>query len=271
MPVPEPHADDLEIRLPRAHARAAGLDQDEEWCELVTADGASERLRFHDYDRIFSVPGLYERLFYEQLECCSPTVVRELLHGQLEREGTDPASLRILDLGAGNGMVGEELQQLGAGEIVAVDILPEARMAAERDRPQVYDEYHVCDLTEPGADVDDALRALDPTCLTTVAALGFGDIPPRAFANAFDYLADDAWLAMTIKDDFVTDEDPSGFSRLIRRMNDEGVLEVSAESRYRHRLAVSGEPLHYHAYVARKRDEIVPQWLDELDGTVAAD
>lgn len=269
--VPPPHADDVEIRLPRAEARAAGLDQDQEWCELVGADGVRERLRFHDYDRIFSIPGLYERLFYEQLECCSPVVVRDLLRDQLSEDGTDPASLRILDLGAGNGMVGEELQQLGAREIVGVDILPEARMAAERDRPDVYDDYHVCDLTDPGVAVDDALRALDPTCLATVAALGFGDIPPRAFANAFDYLSPDAWLAMTIKDDFVTDEDPSGFSRLIRRMHDEGVLEVSTEHRYQHRLAVSGEPLHYHAYVARKRDEIVPAWVDELESAVAAD
>jgi len=257
-----PPADDLRLLLPRAEAQAAGLEQDEEWCELHH-DGGVERIRFHDYDRIYEIPGLYERLFYEELECRSPTVVRELLAADVAAEGVAPSSLSVLDLGAGNGMVAEELRRLGVEEVVGVDILPEARMAAERDRPGLYRDYHVCDLTAPPADADAALRELEPTCLTTVAALGFGDIPPEAFATAFDYLADDGWVAMTIRDDFVTDEDPSGFARLLRRMDEEGALELSAERRYRHRLAVSGEPLHYHAYVARKRDEIAPEWLAE--------
>lgn len=211
MSVPHPHspADELTLRLPRTEARRAELDQDEEWCELLRPDGV-ERIRFHDYDRIFEIPGLYERLFYDELECCSPTVVREMLAQGIRSEGADPTSLSVLDLGAGNGMVGEELRDLGVAEIVGVDILPEARMATERDRPGVYADYRVCDLTDPPAADDDALRALAPDCLTTVAALGFGDIPPEAFATAFDYLADDGWVALTIRDDFVTDEDPSG-------------------------------------------------------------
>jgi len=268
-PAPELRATDLEIRMPRAEALAADLDQDQEWCHVVGADGEVDCVRFHDYDRIYAIPGLYERLFYDELECCSPTVVRDLLQEQLTLDGTPASALRVLDLGAGNGMVGEELQQMGATEIVGVDILPEARDAAQRDRPDVYDDYLVCDLTAPDARADTTLRELQPTCLTTVAALGFGDIPPDAFANAFDYLAPDAWLAMTIKDDFLTDEDPSGFSRLIRRMTDEDVLEVAVETRYQHRLAVSGEPLHYHAYVARKRDDITSGWLDEFDAAAA--
>ncbi len=268
-PVRELSAADIEIRMPRAEALAAGLDQDQEWCEVVGADGTVERIRFHDYDQIFSVPGLYERLFYEELKCCSPVVVRELLQEQLTRDGTPASALRVLDLGAGNGMAGEELQAMGASEIVGIDILPEARDATLRDRPEVYDDYLICDLTAPNEADDAALRGVEANCLTTVAALGFGDIPPRAFANAFDYLQPDAWLAMTIKDDFLTDEDPSGFSRLIQRMDAENVIEVTANTRYQHRLAVSGEALHYHAYVARKRAEIRPEWVDELEAAAA--
>jgi len=263
------HADDLEIRLPQAEALASALDQDQEWCEVVHDDGTVERLRFHDYDRIFTVPGLYERLFYTELECSSPTVVRGLLEDALRTDGAEPADLRVLDLGAGNGMVAEELRAMGADAIIGADILHEAKMAAERDRPAVYDGYQVCDLTAPDPVADEALRSFAPTCLTTVAALGFGDIPPRAFATAFEYLADDAWIAMTIKDDFISDDDPSGFSRLIKRMNDEGALEVSVDHRYQHRLAVSGEPLHYHAYVARKRAEIAPSWLRDVEAAAA--
>ena len=268
-PASDLNAAGITLRMPRQEARAEGLEQDEEWCELLHADGTVERLRFHDYDRIFDVPGLYEKLFYEELECSSPTVVRELLASQLSAAGASAADLRILDLGAGNGMVAEELKRMGIGDIVGLDILDEAREAAVRDRPEVYGAYHVCDLTDPSAEVDDALAEFAPTGLTTVAALGFGDIPPRAFANAFDYLAADAWIAMTIKDDFLTDEDPSGFSRLIRRMNDEGTLELVIDHRYQHRLAVSGEPLFYHAYIARKRGEIAREWVEELESATA--
>lgn len=258
------HADDLVVRMPQAEARADDLDQDQEWCEVELPDG-TERVRFHDYDRLFGIPGLYERLFYTELKCDSPTVVRGLLEDQLRVADAAPSSLRVLDLGAGNGMVGEELQAMGASALVGVDILAEARMAAERDRPGVYADYVVCDLTAPGADDIAELRDFGPNLLTTVAALGFGDIPPRAFATAFGYVADDGWVAMTIKDDFLTTDDDSGFSRLIKRMHAEGVLEVVVDHRYQHRLAVSGEPLFYHAYVARKRGEIPAEWLDELE------
>lgn len=268
-PAPDLNAAGMTLRMPRDEARSEGLGQDQEWCELVHADGAVERLRFHDYDRIFDVPGLYEKLFYEELKCSSPTVVREILASQLSAAGASASDLRILDIGAGNGMVAEELQRMGAADIIGLDILTEAREAAFRDRPGVYADYYVCDLTDPEGAVDEALTAFAPTGLTTVAALGFGDIPPRAFANAFGYLAPGAWVAMTIKDDFLTDEDPSGFSRLIRRMNEEGTLEIAIDHRYQHRLAVSGEPLFYHAYVARKRDEIALGWVEELETATA--
>ena len=263
-PTSDLHADDLVVRLPRAAARADDLDQDQEWCEVDLPSG-TERVRFHDYDRLFAIPGLYERLFYTELRCDSPRVVRGLLEDRLAAAGAAPADLRVLDLGAGNGMVGEELRAMGASALVGVDILPEAAAAAARDRPGVYDDYVVCDLTAPDADCLAPLRDFGATLLTTVAALGFGDIPPRAFATAFGYVARDGWVAFTIKDDFVTSGDDSGFSALIRRMHAEGVLQVETDHRYQHRLAVSGEPLHYHAYVARKCGEIPGAWLDELE------
>ena len=54
------------------------LAQDHEWC-LVHVDGDARRIRFHDYDEIYRIPGLYEHLFYDVLECCSPETVRGLL------------------------------------------------------------------------------------------------------------------------------------------------------------------------------------------------
>src|SRR3954470_10803921 len=99
-------AEGFVLRLPEEASRSA--DQDEEGFE-VEHDGETRRLRFHDYADIYSIPGLYERLIYEELRCESPRVIARLLAGELERRGIDAASLRALDLGAGNGIVAEEL------------------------------------------------------------------------------------------------------------------------------------------------------------------
>ena len=227
-------------------------DQDAECCDVVI-DGEERRIRFHDYADIYAVPGLYEQLFYTELRCQSPQQVCEALAAELEAAGTDAAGLRVLDLGAGNGMVGERVAELGARTIVGVDILPEAAQAAERDRPGVYDDYVVDDLTALSDEGRETLAGADFNCLMTVAALGFGDIPPAAFETAFDLVADDGWIALSIKEDFLNSGDGSGFSRLIRDKIDSGALEVLVEHPYDHRRAARGDALRYVALIGRKR------------------
>lgn len=257
MPTPE----SLEIRIPENEPH---VDQDEEWCE-VSMDGETFRVRFHDYAEIYAIPGLYEALFYEKLECCSPQTVCGLLADQLDAEGADLGDLRILDLGAGNGMVGERLA--GAGSIVGVDIIEEAADAARRDRPGVYDDYLVLDFTELPDSARDLLERRDLNGLVTVAALGFGDIPPRAFAEAYNLIADGGWIAFNIKEDFLDrEEDGTGFSRLIRKMLVAGVLDRLDQRAYPHRLSAGGDPLHYVAIIGRKNSD-VPDELVEAAGT----
>jgi SAM-dependent methyltransferase len=229
------------------------LSQDQEWCE-VTLDGETRRIRFHDYGRIYEVPGLYERIFYEKLECVSPTVVGRLLAEAVREAGQDPATLPVLDLGAGNGIAGEALRERGFREIVGVDINPEAGAAAKRDRPGIYAEYFVCDLTDPGEEIKAKLEARHFKVMTSVAALGFGDIPPEVFTAAYDLVDDGGWIAFNIKSDFLSDDDESGFESLIGGMLDgHGGIELRGRRRYRHRLDVSGEPLFYEALVGVKR------------------
>jgi predicted TPR repeat methyltransferase len=228
------------------------LEQDEEWCEIED-DGEVRRIRFHDYGEIYSIPGLYERIFYDALKCSSPQAVIGLLAEQL-RAGE---LLSALDVGAGNGMVAEQLAGIGTETIVGVDIIPEAAMAAERDRPGLYEAYHVVDLTDIPPDVKAELAERRFNCLVTVAALGFGDIPPEAFAAAYNLAENGAWVAFNIKSRFLNgNEEKTGFSKLINRMLDDGTLELCAEREYRHRLSLSGEPLNYVAIVARKRADV---------------
>lgn len=256
----------LTIHFPDSHK--ARVDQDEEWCEIAT-NGTRRRVRFHDYHEIYTIPGLYEHIFYDKLECISPQVVRSLLEEEVRKDGLEPSELSVLDVGAGNGMVGEELADMGATELVGVDIIAEAAEAAERDRPHVYDDYYVADLTQPDAETRRELGEKGFNCLTTVAALGFGDIPPLAFAEAYNYVETPGWAAFNIKEDFLDHRDSTGFSRLIRRMLDEGALEHRAQRHYRHRLSLAGDPLHYVAMVAVKRGDVPMEWVEDAEAAGA--
>lgn len=242
----------LKISFPSGDGEYA---QDEEWCE-VRLDGSLRRIRFHDYDEIYAIQGLYEQLFYEKLRCDSPRTVCALLAEVLEAREVEPDVLDILELGAGNGMVAEQLRTVGAGSIVGVDIIEEAAQAAERDRPGVYDDYLVLDLTDL-AEADRRRLCEHPfNCLVTVAALGFGDIPPAAFGAAYDCIEPGGLVVFNIKEDFIRDGDTSGFSQMVRRAFAEGTLGLVAERRYQHRLSTAGEPLHYMALVAEKRGSL---------------
>jgi SAM-dependent methyltransferase len=250
---------DFEVFLPELDGNLL-LDQDEEWCEVLV-DGRRDRIRFHDYHRIYDIPGMYERLFYDMLECVSPRLVRDLLATTLAEHAMKAENLRVLDVGAGNGMVGEEIRTLGVGTVHGVDILEEAAAATRRDRPEVYDDYLVADLTDLTLEQRDLLVRAELNTMTTVAALGFGDIPPAAFVGAFNLIETPGLLAFTIKDDFLGDDDPSGFSRLIQRMFAEETIVPLAEKHYRHRLSVHGKPLEYIAFVTRKTGDVPAAWI----------
>jgi SAM-dependent methyltransferase len=248
---------DVSISMP---VDGDGRDQDAEWCWVSAGDDSRRRIRFHDYAEIYAIPGLYERLFHDELQCASPSTVRRLLSEVLEQRGRDASELRVLDLGAGSGMVGEELRDIGASHLVGLDICEVARVAAERDRPSVYDEYLVADMTAPEPSADRALRDARLNCLISVAALGFGDIPPKAFANAFNYIATGGLIVFTLRDRFLERGDKTGYRALINRILDASVARPIIRTRYRHRLSASGKPLYYVAVVAEKTADVPDAW-----------
>jgi hypothetical protein len=237
-------------------------DQDQEWCEVVVHNKI-QRVRFHDYDELFEIPGLYEKLFYDRLECCSPSYVVNLLEDVADEWGAKLRDFKVLDVGAGNGMVGDELRYRGVRKVVGVDILEEAKEATLRDRPGIYDDYRVVDLTKLSTTDEETLRQYGLNCLTTVAALGYGDIPPLAFLKALDLVSTPAWLAFNIKEDFLYERDQSGFSRLVRRLIQQDYIQPQCYRRYQHRLSITGKPLCYIAMIAKKRRPVTTDLLNE--------
>lgn len=237
------------------------IEQDAEWC-VIREEGEWREIRFHDYGEIYLIPGLYERLFYDILKCNSPTTIRKLLEEQVIKDGQSPRSLRVLDLGAGNGMVGEELADMGVEMIVGVDIIEEAVIAAERDRPGLYEDYFIQDMTDLSDENRMNLASFKFNALCCVAALGFGDIPRLAFAEAFNLVANGGWIAFNIKESFLNRNDLSGFSTLIRRMIGSGLLDVRTQRRYQHRIATNGDPLYYVAVIGKKCGNMRVDWIE---------
>jgi predicted TPR repeat methyltransferase len=237
-----------EVRLAN---NADDLDQDEEWI-LLASGNRCEQIRLHDYGKIYDVPGLYEEVVYDQLKCKSPQVISSMLKKELEKSHTYSENLRVLDFGAGNGISGECLEkEIDCDSLVGVDIVPEAVSATHRDRPGLYDDYYVMDLCEIRKEEKRRLMQWNFNVLITISALGYGDIPSRAFVNAFNLLENDAWIAFNIKDRYLDAEDDSGFRDTLDRML-EGSLSVLQKKRYRHRFSMSGKPIHYVAVVGQK-------------------
>ena len=249
------------IQFPATEASA--LSQDEVYFYLLGGE-KKRKIRFHDYHEIYKTPGLYEQLFYDRLKCQSPAKVASILKSSVAQSCENLSELRILDFGAGNGMMGDELKKHGLARLVGVDIIPEARAAAERDRPGVYDAYYVHDFCNLTAEQREKIASWSLDCLTTVAALGFGDIPPKAFIEAFNIIRSQGWVAFNIKETFLDNSDTSGFSRLMRELIFSEYLDLYHLERYRHRLSIEGKPLYYFAIAGRKNADITPEFLRQF-------
>ncbi|MGW8248245.1 MAG: class I SAM-dependent DNA methyltransferase [Acidiferrobacterales bacterium] len=241
------------IQFPKPES--SSLNQDEAWFYLQDSDD-QRKIRFHDYDEIYKKPGLYEQIFYDRLKCTSPAKVASILQSAVKQSEANLTELRVLDFGAGNGMMGEELKKQGVARLVGVDIIPEAYDATVRDRPGLYDAYYVQDFTDLDSETREDIASWQCDCMVTVAALGFGDIPTKAFIEAFNIIKPEGWIAFNIKESFFDARDKTGFSTMIRELIFSEYLDVYHIERYRHRLSIEGEPLFYFAIAGRKNADV---------------
>jgi hypothetical protein len=101
--------------------------------------------------------------------------------------------------------------------------------------------------------------------MVTVAALGFGDIPVKAFIQAFNIISAQGWVAFNIKETFFDKSDVSGFSRIMRELIFSEYLDIYQIERYRHRFSIDGEPLYYFAIAGRKNADVTESFLENID------
>jgi predicted TPR repeat methyltransferase len=216
-------------------------------------DGTTEELRLHDYARLYALPGVYETIVQERLGCRSPAQIAELLAQAIDGAGWDRAATRVIDLAAGNGVSGEALAAQGLRPVLGSDIVPAARHAALRDRPELYDAYLTLDLLSLPADVEHSIADLHANALASVAPVGEapGELPPGALAAAVGLLAPDAIVAYMHDPD---SDDSSPDLAPGRLAADLGAhVEELERRRYVHRYTVNGRPYEMDAVVLRIR------------------
>lgn len=232
-------------------------DEGEQWFEYQGPEGR-RRLAFHDYGAIYAVPGLYERVFYQELGMCSADVVVEAFARALGRLGHDPRQQRVLDVGAGNGIGGERVRALGVEHLVGLDIEPEARTAAERDRPGVYDDFAVADISTLPEPAFADLRAHRFTAILALSAVGVGHLPAAALERVLTLLPPGGLFAFAVTPALMPgSDDPEGRATgypdlLARLLADGGELDRVA---YVHRRQVDGSPHRAVALVGRRAGE----------------
>ncbi|HSC03701.1 MAG TPA: class I SAM-dependent methyltransferase [Solirubrobacteraceae bacterium] len=214
------------------------------------ASTQEEVVHLHDYPRLYAVSGLYEHVVQELLGCRSPQVAADGLARAVRRLDLDPLRLRVLDLGAGTGLVGELLREGSFSDVIGLDALPQARAACLRDRPGVYRDYVVGDLADPSAEPSATLRGRRPGALIAAGAFGGTHAPPRALSNALALLPRGAPVVFTIDRRWLHTNDPGGFRSALSRLLDSGELSLLERTSFQHRVTTTGTPIHYELIVA---------------------
>lgn len=161
----------------------------------------------------------------ERFGYVAPERAARVLSDRLRETGRpSPKDCRILDVGAGTGLVGEELRRLGHGNVVGWDCSPDMLRVAEAKA--CYAELHCVDL----CDSADALRT--STGIETGsfdAAISVGTFTPHhlgidALSTAIAFLrSPGGLLVLSLRDDFV-DDGSNGFRAGLEALEASGRL-----------------------------------------------
>ncbi len=223
--------------------------------EYFSAEVNGERQLFniHDYATLYRIPWLYDIALYHTLQCRTPTEMSDVLRTVWTQDNVVPEDLRVLELGAGSGAFGYELRNtLNVGRLDAIDICPEASIAAGRDRSGLYDAYFVDDLTKLRPETEAAFDAAQYNVVAVASATGWGNhIPIAGFQKGFDVLCSEGWFVFHVKPG---DPDPECIE-LCAWIDDliaSGKLHQSYRGSHFHRKSSNGTEISYDVVIGRK-------------------
>ncbi|AOX00090.1 methyltransferase type 11 [Moorena producens PAL-8-15-08-1] len=244
---------DFEIKIPEIES-ARNLPIQEEFFWL-SQNGKETKLRVHDYSELYRIPDLYRHLI-EKLHSISHTVLSSRLIDRVTQAGETVEDLVLLEVGAGSGMVGKALVDLGVKSVTGIDILPEAAEAAAREYPGVYENYYVEDLTNLSHTAREGLNSQSFNGLVCGSALGFNHIPAQGWATAFNAIAPNGWIAFNVQKERWEDKSSASFLAWHPWVGKTDIFEIVETHEYQHRFHLDGRPLYYIAIIGKKRGNI---------------
>jgi SAM-dependent methyltransferase len=219
---------------------------------LISQNGIERRIALHDYRTIFNTPGLFDAIMDELLNCQTPDILSSLLIDAIMADYRDPSDLVILEIGSGNGMMAEALAQRGVQTIVGIDILEEAALATQRDRPGLYHTYLVADLCNLSPFHRAELECRACNCLVCASSLTADHVPIAAFIQAYNLISIGAWVVFNMQHPSIPGYCEEEYARFIDQISASGILIIHQRQTYRHRLSVSGQAILCNAFVGQK-------------------
>ena len=209
---------------------------------FVVVSGRERRtVNIHDYDAIYSVPGLYEHVLQLRLQSRSPQMLASSLSARVAASDDAATPVRCLDVGAGVGLSGAALSVAGLVPAVGLDVSRLAGVAVQRDRPGLYEQFVVGALGE--IELDALIERHRINALVSSAALTGGHIEPDVLADTWAAFAPGDWLAFTCLESRA-DRARAGF---------EAWTDFELDERFRHRVLTTGEPVFFRVLVGRRR------------------
>lgn len=241
---------DFKVRLPEdVQYKAAG----EEYF-FLTENGKERKIMLQDYETLYGIPGFYEHLAYNYLNYRSPSVLFSMLKAKLKQHNTPASGLRVLEIGAGSGLMGKKLKELGVASITAIDIIEHAANAARRDYPGIYREYFVEDMTCLSENTSKAIKNEHFNCLVCCSALSH--IPATAFTGIFNLVEPGSLVAFNILKEDWEDKRGSGFTGRHPWVNNPEIFHLYDQKNYLHRTRTNGSAIDYVALTGIKKDQI---------------
>jgi len=242
----------FEVRLPK---KVEYKQSSEEYFFFRnTQESTHERkIMLQDYKTIYKVPMLYEYVLFEKLQYQSHTVLTSVLSDLLGFDGFELSPLSVLEVGAGTGCVGHSLKEMGAKSVTAIDIIPEAAEAANRDYPNTYEKYYVEDLTQSCTPAIQELKTKNFDALICCSA--FGHMPQSAFIRAFNLINIGGWIVFNVPKTQWESTDNQSIKASHPWIMQPEIFELHHQSTYRHRYRCQEqkEEVEYIGFVGCKK------------------
>ena len=178
---------------------------------IIFNDGNEKQIAVWEYGRMYEHPFLYDIIFTDILNLNAPIDLINYFTDTIN--GVAPQNkFRVLELASGSGLAGKEIVNSGKTELlIGVDIIEQAKIAALRDQPNVYDDYFVLDFASLTKDQIKSLLSYNFNCFFVTTGTGgadddsgYKDVMLDAYKQAIELLEPYSYIFFNIRQKHTT-------------------------------------------------------------------